>query len=134
MKEIKYNNHTNLLEEDRYSYNLQDVEKPELFRDIYPYTEIPRITFNNRHVPVNMPEKLFITDTTFRDGQQSRTPYTADQIVQIYKLLHKLGGKKGIIRQSEFFVYSEKDREALRRCMDLGYDFPECTTWIRALK
>ena len=115
MKEIKYNNHTNLLEEDRYSYNLQDVEKPELFRDIYPYTEIPRITFNNRHVPVNMPEKLFITDTTFRDGQQSRTPYTADQIVQIYKLLHKLGGKKGIIRQSEFFVYSEKDREALRR-------------------
>ena len=76
-------------------------------------------------------EKLFITDTTFRDGQQSRTPYTADQIVQIYKLLHKLGGKKGIIRQSEFFVYSEKDREALRRCMDLGYDFPECTTWIR---
>ena len=134
MKEIKYNNHTNLLEEDRYSYNLQDVEKPELFRDIYPYTEIPRITFNNRHVPVNMPEKLFITDTTFRDGQQSRTPYTADQIVQIYKLLHKLGGKKGIIRQSEFFVYSEKDREALRRCMDLGYDFPECTTWIRASK
>ena len=134
MKEIKYNNHTNLLEEDRYSYNLQDVEKPELFRDIYPYTEIPRITFNNRHVPVNMPEKLFITDTTFRDGQQSRTPYTADQIVQIYKLLHKLGGKNGIIRQSEFFIYSEKDREALRRCMDLGYDFPECTTWIRASK
>ena len=40
----------------------------------------------------------------------------------------------GIIRQSEFFVYTKKDREALERCMDLGYRFPEITTWIRAKK
>ena len=134
MKEIKFNVHTNMLEEDRYTYSLQDVAEPELYRDIFPYTEVPRITFNHRHVPMNMPEHLYITDTTFRDGQQSRTPYTAKQIVDIYKLLHKLSGKKGIIRQSEFFVYSKKDREALEKCMELGYKFPEITTWIRASK
>lgn len=134
MKEIKFNPHTNMLEEDRYTYSLQDVAKPELYRDIFPYTEVPRITFNHRHVPMNMPEHLYITDTTFRDGQQSRTPYTSKQIVDIYKLLHKLSGKKGIIRQSEFFVYSKKDREALEKCMELGYKFPEITTWIRASK
>ena len=134
MKEIKFNPHTNMLEEDRYTYSLQDVPKPELYRDIFPYTEVPRITFNHRHVPMNMPEHLYITDTTFRDGQQSRTPYTVKQIVDIYKLLHKLGGKKGIIRQSEFFVYSNKDREALQKCQELGYKFPEITTWIRASK
>ncbi len=46
--------------------------------------------------------------------------------------MHKLGGKKGIIRQSEFFLYTEKDRKAVRKCMELGYEFPEITSWIRA--
>jgi isopropylmalate/homocitrate/citramalate synthase len=49
-------------------------------------------------------------------------------------MLHRLGGEKGIIKQTEFFVYSEKDREALYKCMELGYEFPEVTTWIRATK
>ena len=92
------------------------------------------MSFNHRYVPVNMPDEIWITDTTFRDGQQSRAPFTVDQIVHLYSLLHKLGGPRGIIRQSEFFVYTEKDREAVKRCMDLGYEFPEITSWIRASK
>ena len=36
------------------------------------------------------------------------------------------------MRQSEFFIYSKKDREALRACQDTGLKFPEITTWIRA--
>ena len=52
--------------------------------------------------------------------------------MDIYKLLHRLGGEGGLIRQSEFFVYTKKDREAAERCMELGYEFPEVTTWIRA--
>ena len=123
---------TNLLEQSQYKYSLQDVADPNLYREIYPYDEIPKIAFNHRRVPLAMPEKIWITDTTFRDGQQSRAPYTPMQIVDLYKMLHKLGGKEGIIRQSEFFVYTKKDREALLRCMDLGYEFPEVTTWIRA--
>ncbi len=83
---------------------------------------------------MNMPKDIYITDTTFRDGQQSRAPYTVEQIVHIYKLLNLLGGKNGIIRQSEFFVYSAKDREAIEKCLELGYQFPEITTWIRASK
>ena len=47
-------------------------------------------------------------------------------------MLHKLGGDKGIIRQSEFFLYSEKDRKAVEKCRELGYEFPEITSWIRA--
>ncbi len=134
MTDIKLSSNTNLLEFDPYEYELQDVEKPELFRELYPYTEIPKIAYNHRRVPMNMPEDIYITDTSFRDGQQSRSPYTADQMVDIYKMLHRLGGENGIIRQTEFFVYSKSDREALERCMDLGYQFPEITTWIRASK
>jgi isopropylmalate/homocitrate/citramalate synthase len=125
---------SNLLEFSQYKYSLQDVDEPNLYRDIYPYTDVPKIPFNHRRVPISMPKEIWITDTTFRDGQQSRAPYSTEEIVDLYKLLSKLGGEKGIIRQSEFFVYSKKDREAVEKCMDLGYKFPEITTWIRATK
>lgn len=129
---IYFDKSKNLLEEDKYQYELQDVKQPELFRDLYPYDEIPKVVFNYRHVPMNMPEEIWITDTTFRDGQQSTSPFTVKQIVDIFKLMSRFGGPKGIIRQSEFFLYSEKDRQALKECQDLGLKFPEITTWIRA--
>ena len=129
---IKKNPYSNLLEQHQYKYSLQDVPDPNLYRDVYPYTEIPKVAFNHRRVPYCMPEEIWMTDTTFRDGQQSRAPYTARQIEDLYKMLHRLGGPRGLIRQSEFFVYTKKDREAVERCMALGYEFPEVTTWIRA--
>lgn len=131
---LELSNKTNLLEQKNYKYSLQDVEYPNLYPDLFSYDEIPRISFNHRRVPIGMPEEIWITDTTFRDGQQSREPYSVKQIVDLYKLMHRLGGPYGIIRQTEFFVYSEKDREAIHQCMDLGYTFPEITTWIRATK
>ena len=131
---IELNPSSNLLEQDPYEYELQDVPQAQLFRDIYPYDEIPKTPFNHRRVPMNMPKEIWLTDTTFRDGQQSRAPYTSKQMVDIYKMLARLGGPKGIIRQSEFFVYTKKDRQALEECMSLGYKFPEITTWIRAKK
>ena len=123
---------TNLLEQKSYRYQLQDVAEPNLYRDIYSYEEVPKVPFNHRRVPCGMPKEIFITDTTFRDGQQSVEPYTVEQIVELYRLLARLGGPRGIIRQTEFFVYSDKDRRAIERCMDLGLPFPEITTWIRA--
>ncbi len=131
---LEMSNKTNLLEQRQYKYSLQDVAKPNLYRDIYPYDEIPRIAFNHRRVPMGMPEDIWITDTSFRDGQQSVEPYTVKQILDLYKLMARLGGPYGVIRQTEFFVYSEKDRQAIQECMDLGYRFPEITTWIRATR
>ncbi len=131
---LEISNQTHLLEQRSYKYSLQDVAEPNLYRDVYPYTEIPKVPFNHRRVPIDMPENVYITDTSLRDGQQSVEPYTVDQIVQIFKMLSRLGGPNGIIRQTEFFVYSHKDREALEKCMALGLKFPEITTWIRARK
>lgn len=125
---------TNLLELTNFEYALQDVPDPELYRMIYNFEEVPKIMFNQRLVPMNMPENIWITDTTFRDGQQSREPYTTEQIVTLYDYLHRLGGPKGLIRQSEFFLYSEKDRKAVEKCLERGYEFPEITSWIRARK
>ena len=125
---------TNLIERQELSYPLQDVKEPNLYRNLYNYEEVPKVAFNYRLVPMDMPEQIWITDTTFRDGQQSREPYTVEQIEKIYDMLHRLGGPKGIIRQSEFFIYTKKDQQAVYKCLEKGYEFPEVTTWIRASK
>ena len=133
-RSVRLNKKSNLLKLDEYMYPLVDTDKPNVFRNLFPYEEVPKIAFNDRIVPHEMPEDIWITDTTFRDGQQSRAPYTTEQIVTIYDYLHRLGGPNGMIRQSEFFLYSKKDRDAVYKCMERGYQFPEVTSWIRASK
>lgn len=129
---VKYNKNHHIIEEHAYKPNLQDVTQPNLHRRIFTYGEIPKIAFNMRHVPMECPKEIYISDTTFRDGQQSCEPFKVKDIVNLYKMMHRLGGPNGIIRQSEFFLYSDKDKEAVRRCLELGYEFPQITSWIRA--
>jgi len=129
---LEFNSKSNLLERRETLYQLQDVPEPNLYRNLFTYDEIPKIAFNHRLVPIDMPDEIWMTDTTFRDGQQSREPFTTEQIEHIYGLLHKLGGPKGIIRQSEFFVYTKKDKEAVTKCLEKGYKYPEVTSWIRS--
>jgi hypothetical protein len=57
-----------------------------------------------------------------------------EQIVDLFDMLHKLSGANGVIRQSEFFLYSEKDKEAVEKCQVRNYRYPEITGWIRASK
>jgi citrate (Re)-synthase len=123
-----------LLFEKKKFFPLQDVDEPVLYRDLFPYSEVPRVLFDSEAPALNPAKEIWITDTTFRDGQQARPPYTADQIVDLYKFLHRLGGPNGVIRQSEFFLYSKRDVEAVGKCLALGYDYPEVTGWIRANK
>ena len=129
---LEFSKKFNLLMQAKYKYELQDVEEPNLYRELFDYESIPKVAFNNRVVPINMPEEIWMTDTTFRDGQQSVSPFTPKQIAHLFKLESRLGGPKGLVRQSEFFLYTPKDREALEMCQDLGLEFPQITTWIRA--
>lgn len=115
-------------------YLLNDVEVPQLYEEFFRYDMIPRVAFDNQAVEFKPAKDFWITCTTFRDGQQARPPYTAKQIVDLYKLMQRLGGPNGIIRQCEFFLYSDKDKEAVRECQKLGYRYPEITGWIRAKK
>ena len=131
---VTMNDRNNLLSIEEHMYILDDVKKPNVFRNMFPYSEVPKIPFNDRIVPHDMPKDIWITDTTFRDGQQSRAPYSTEQIVTIYDYLHRLGGPNGMIKASEFFLYSKKDRDAVYKCMERGYEFPEVTSWIRASK
>ena len=111
---------------------LDNREEPELYRDVFPYTKISRVEFDDIFILPRPAERMYITDTTFRDGQQARPPYTVKQIAHIFDLMHKLGGKSGLISACEFFMYSQKDRKAIEVCRSRGYRFPRVTGWIRA--
>jgi isopropylmalate/homocitrate/citramalate synthase len=116
-----------------WKYRLMDIQEPNLIREVFPYTEVPRIDFDHTLLPIDPAEDMFITDTTFRDGQQARPPYTVKQIVTIFEFLHRLAGESGVVRQSEFFLYNDRDRQAVEECRAKGYRYPEITGWIRAV-
>ena len=112
---------------------LVDVAEPNLIRETFPYTRVPAAHFESGGVAFSPAPLMWITDTTFRDGQQAREPYTVEQIVHLFDLLHRLDNGVGLIRQCEFFLYTEKDRAAVEAVQARGYEFPEVTSWIRAV-
>src|SRR5574340_507972 len=122
---ISFNKRRNTLEQETYNYELQDVPEPNLFRDTFAYHLPPKIPFNHRHVPMDPPDEIWITDTTFRDGQQSRPPFTVQQIVDIYSMLHRLSGPNGVVRSCEFFLYSGNHKKAVAACLEQGFRYPE---------
>ncbi len=133
----KWNIHKKVLDHEHsrfWRYDLKDVDQPNLQKDVFPFDEVSRIDFDHKLIPISPADEPVITDTTFRDGQQARPPYTVKQIVDLYTLMSRLGGAEGVIRQTEFFLYSNKDKEAVARCQNLGLKYPEITGWIRASK
>lgn len=125
-------------------YPLDNTNIPNILSDIFPYSLPPLIKFEDDITEIIdgktitfdpksvLTRDIHITDTTFRDGQQSRPPYTKEQMVKTYEMLSRLGGPKGVIRQTEFFLYTQNDRDTVDACRDLGLQFPEITGWIRA--
>jgi isopropylmalate/homocitrate/citramalate synthase len=133
----RWNKHKRVLEHQHskfWVYRLQDVPEPNLQREVFPYEQISRIDFDHKLISIDPADEFLITDTTFRDGQQARPPYTVQQIETIFDLLHRLSGPNGVIRQSEFFLYSNRDRESVERCLAKAYQYPEITAWIRAVE
>ncbi len=127
-------------------YPLQDIPEPNLVEDQFPYSLPPLIKFTGTWTEeidghkvtfdpaARIQQDIHITDTTFRDGQQARPPYTPEQMVTLYEMMSRLSGPHGVVRQTEFFLYTKHDREALDRCRELGLRYPEITGWIRAVK
>ena len=129
---LKFDEHTRTLQREEHMFELQEPGRPEYYNDLFPEGSVPKVYFNHRHVPMRPAREIWITDTTFRDGQQAMPPMSPKQIVDLYQLMHRLGGEKGLIRTSEFFIYEEHHRRAVEDCLALGYRYPEVTAWIRA--
>ena len=113
-------------------FSLIDGEEPNLYADVFPYDDVCRIEFDNKLIPIQPAKRMYITDTTFRDGQQAHPPFLVKHVLDLFDFMHRLGGPDGLIRNSEFFLYSQRDREAVTKCLERGYKYPEVTGWIRA--
>jgi len=122
--------------------------EPNLLENMFPYVEVPQIAFkgkvyeeiDGKQVEFDFAKReqaeLVISDTTFRDGQQARPPYTGKQVIDLYKLLGKLSGPNRVIRYTEFFLYSDSDIRAVDACLEEYANdpqLPEPTAWIRGL-
>ncbi|HUV06482.1 MAG TPA: 2-isopropylmalate synthase, partial [Spirochaetia bacterium] len=146
MSSAELNSRANTDKSSSPSFPLADTTVPNLMEETFDYALPPLIRFEGPIIeiiggktvtfdPASLKTRdIFVTDTTFRDGQQARPPYTVEQMVHIFDLLSRLGGPEGIIRQTEFFLYTKNDRETLEKCQALGHRYPECTGWIRAVK
>ncbi|WP_434731492.1 2-isopropylmalate synthase [Thermogladius sp. KZ2Tp1] len=100
-----------------------------LFRDVFPFSEPPKIKVVN-WAKADL-SKIYLTDTTLRDGQQGWKYLTVEEGLEIYELLHEIGGK-GSIRSTEVFLYTGRDRALAKAIMEKGYEYPKPVAWIRA--
>jgi len=57
MSNIVYDEHSNLLKENYYAYEVQDVPEANLFSEIFIFAEVPRVSYNHRVVFMRMPEE-----------------------------------------------------------------------------
>ena len=53
---VTMNENKNLLEIEEHMYILDDVKKPNVFRNMFPYSEIPKIPFNVWKKDINFPK------------------------------------------------------------------------------
>ena len=122
--------------------------EPHLYEGTFPHVEVPQIEFDGKvykeiegemvefDFAARKDDELVISDTTFRDGQQARPPYSKKQVLDLYRLMGKLSGPNRVIRYTEFFVYSDSDIEALDACLEEYGANPQCPTptcWIRGV-
>jgi isopropylmalate/homocitrate/citramalate synthase len=127
---------------------IEDGE-PDLLERVFPFTEVPQIVFegeawesiDGRLVEFDFAKRrsanLVLSDTTFRDGQQARPPYTRQQMLDLYRLLGRMSGPNQVVANTEFFLYSDNDIDTVSACLELFREdpsLPEPTAWIRGLQ
>jgi isopropylmalate/homocitrate/citramalate synthase len=112
--------------------NFPDPSTPDYFLESFPRDAFPAYTWDHR--PASLPDAVWTTETTHRDGQQGGLPLSTEASLRIYDILCRFTSGSGAIRQAEFFVYRPSDRAALEGALErhrAGAPI-EPTTWIRA--
>lgn len=108
-----------------------EVRTPEYFNDVFPVDAFPQYEWVER--PNKLPNEIWMSETTHRDGQQGGLPLNVERSRRIYDILCRVTNWSGAIRQAEFFPYQKSDRDALQWALGMYKDGApiEPTTWIR---
>ena len=115
-------------------YEVLSRNAPNYFKDIFPYTSIPKIPFEDTPVSLDIPENLCISDSTFREGQQAISYIGEDNVERIFEYFHYIDNETGTIEYSEFFLYTNYHRRCIEKCLKKGFKFPRVVGWVRSKK
>lgn len=78
---------------------------------------------------VELPDEVFISDSTLREGvQMPGVVMSQDVKLRIHEFLHRIG-----VEKLECFLFNERGKDLAREMLDRGYDKPEVTAWARAV-
>ncbi len=115
-------------------HEIKDVENPNYLEHLYPKEGLPKFGWDAP--PGDMPREVWLTETTHRDGQQGGLPLSSKTSLEVYDIICRFTGESRLIRQAEFFAYSEQDRASLEGAVSRFRDGApiEPTTWIRATR
>ena len=103
--------------------------------DSFPENGIPLVNLGGAPPgQVKAGRKIFITDSSFSEAQQTRAPFKTETALRIFKLLSAAGGRSGIIRDCDFFIYDKSHQKIFSACRDTGLKFPQMAAWIRCRK
>lgn len=113
---------------------LADLNKgaPNFFKDIFSYSQLPQMIIDGIHKDISIPSKLYISDSTFREGQQAVSYLGLDRVLKIFDYLHFIDNNSGTVKYSEFFVYTSYHKKCIEKCLGRGYKFPKVVAWVRA--
>ena len=116
------------------NYEIMMKNAPNYFKEIFPYTSIPKIPFENTPVHLDLPEILCISDSTFREGQQAVSYIGEENVERIFEYFHYIDNNTGTIQYTEFFLYTDYHIRCVEKCLRKGYRFPRVVGWVRAKK
>jgi hypothetical protein len=109
------------------------VYQPNLYKEIFPYSEVSKIVFRPSTV-LHGPRRKLSYGYDLATRQQSRPPYTAEQIASKFQLLSIQGGPNGVHPSIGIFSLHKKDKDAVEKCMALNQLYPEITSWIQCIQ
>jgi len=127
---LSYNRRTHTLEYRGHDYRLREPERPQLFREQLPFSEVPKLSWNHRLTPASVPADIWIVDSTFVSGRGGGLRLDPGAAVRLLEHLVRLGGQNGVIRQLELPLGSAADREILERCLERDYRYPMITAFV----
>jgi isopropylmalate/homocitrate/citramalate synthase len=115
------------------THPIPEPATPEYFEQSFPRDAFPAYVWSDGRPPT-LPDAVWTTETTHRDGQQGGLPLSTERSLRIYDIMCRFTGTSGAIRQAEFFVYRPSDRAALEGALERYHGGApiEPTTWIRA--
>jgi isopropylmalate/homocitrate/citramalate synthase len=98
-------------------------EEPNLLRHLFPAYRVPRCSFAEDQIPLQVPPIVSCIDATFGQGISSglRQP-TPQQGVQLGELLDRLNAKSGLLRRIELRVEASWGIEMLRVLLERYHD------------